>query len=334
MRNLKFFAGHSHIEFAKQVALHMNASLHLPDESDFRGKQIIWFKNGNVFIDLKEAVRGYICFVLQTQAEPVSDNIIELLWLIETLKSAGAEKVIAVIPYLPYSRSDKKDHHRSSLGAKFMANHLIASGVDGILIMDPHFAQIHLCFEPEVKLDVIEAKPYFLRDIHQRLNLSEWIVGAPDINEAKHCGPVATELGLDIAIIDKRRVDDSEKARSDRMIGSVEGKKVLLFDDEVASGGTLVEAANFFARHGALGVSARITHPVLSDLAGIKAIQDCEHILELVVTDTIPISAEKRSLIKKLRVISVADMFGDALLRIISGSSLGAFKDNLKRQRE
>ncbi len=253
MAAIKLFAGNSHIDFAKKIAMIMGVELHLPDERDARGPQIKWFKNGNVFVDLKKAVRGSICFVLQTQAPPVSDNIIELLWLIETLKSAGADKVIAVVPYMPYSRSDKKDHHRSSLGAKFMANHLIAAGVDGILIMDPHFAQIHLCFEPEVKLDVLEAKPFFLRDIRSRYDLTEWIVGAPDINEAKHCAPVATELGLDIAIIDKRRKDDSEKAKSERMIGVVKGKKVLLFDDEVASGGTLVEAANFFCQFWSIG---------------------------------------------------------------------------------
>jgi ribose-phosphate pyrophosphokinase len=330
MPNIKLFSGNSHIEFARKISTIMGVELHLPDESDARGPQIKWFKNGNVMVDLKKAVRDSICFVLQTQAPPVSDNIIELLWMIGTLKSAGAKKVIAVIPYLPYSRSDKKDHHRSSLGAKFMALHLIAAGVDGILIMDPHFAQIHSCFEPDVKLDVLEAKPFFLRDIRQQCNLAEWIVGAPDINEAKHCGPVATELGLDIAIIDKRRKDDSEKAKSERMIGTVEGKKVLLFDDEVASGGTLVEAANFFATFGALGVSANITHPVLSDPAGVVAIQACSHIIELVVTDTIPVSEETRRMIPKLRILSVAEMFAQAMQIMTNGGSLGLYKDRLK----
>ena len=161
MPNIKLFAGNSHPEFAKKIATIMGVELHLPEERDVRGAQVMWFKNENVMIDVKKAVRDSICFVLQTQAHPVSDNIIELLWMIGTLKSAGAKKVIAVIPYLPYSRSDKKDHHRSSLGAKFMATLLIAIGVDGILIMDPHFAQIHSCFEPAVKLDVLEAKPFF-----------------------------------------------------------------------------------------------------------------------------------------------------------------------------
>lgn len=335
MPDIKLFAGNSHLEFARTIAGLLGVPLHEPNECDEHGPRIKWFGNGNCRVDLKTCVTGYDCYVIQTQADPskVSDHIMELLLLIRGLKENEAARVTAVLPYFLYARSDKRDRPRCVLGAKLFVDILLAAGVNRILTMDPHFAQIDNLPAPLAKINSLEAKSIFLADIRQRGELDGWIVGAPDIGESKHAGSVAAHLGLNIAIIDKRRKDDSEKAKSERLIGKVGGKHFHLFDDEVASGGTLVEAANFFGTFGSLDGSARITHPVLFSEAGLREIQACPYIRELRVTDTIPVPEWKKALCPKIRVLSVTDMFAEAI-KVLSQKhgDFEEFKFRLERE--
>lgn len=347
MSELKLFAGNSHLEFSHKVATILHQELHDPTEADKKGRQVTWFSNGNVQVDIKHNVRGCDCFVIQTQAEGAefcgldkdgqpkfgrhltpNDFLMELLMIVKALSSAKAGRVTAVMPYFPYIRSDKKDHPRVAIGARLVADMLRTAGADSVLMMDPHFGQIHGFFdEKAVGVDTLRAKPVFVRDIRARYDLRNCVVGAPDVNEAKHSGAVATMMKLPIAIIDKRRTGDDEKAKPVAMIGDVKGKCVLMFDDETASGGTIAESCEFLQKQGATALSAFITHGVLSVPAGVARL--CEHPLlrELVITDTIPLSPEKRH--PKIRVVSVADNFAEAIRRLHEGLSLDEYKESL-----
>jgi len=347
MSELKIFAGNSHLDFSQAVAAFLNIPLHKPDQEDKYGRQITWFSNGNVQADIKENVRGCDCFVIQTQTVgseqcvrakdgrelpgcllTPNDFIMELYMMISALASAGAARVTAVMPYFPYIRSDKKDKARVAIGARVNADLLTTAGVDAVLMMDPHFAQIHGFFDQKkVKVDTLRAKPVFVRDIRSHYDLSQCIVGAPDVNEAKHAGAVATLLKLPIAIIDKRREGDDEHAKPHAMIGDVRGRNVLMFDDETASGETILESCDFLEKHGAVSLSAFITHGVLSKPSGVKRLCHSNFLRELVVTDTIPLDEGKRN--PKIRVVSVAENFAMAIKILHEGGSLDHYKECL-----
>ncbi len=341
------FAGNSHLSFARQLAMQLGVELHEPDESDGKGPQIKWFTNGNVHVDIKCNVRGRHCFVVQTQSPgraligkddsgadifgpelSVSDMVLELFWLVDALKTSGA-RVTVIMPYMPYIRSDKKDHARNSIGAKLFADLIASCGADGVLLMEPHFQQIHGFFpRGRVKVDTLNMKPIFATEII-RQGLGVTLV-APDIGEAKHLGPFADMLGVPVAIINKGRARDDETAKAQHLVGEVEGRDLWVIDDETMSCGTLIEAANFCQTRGAQSMKAAIAHPVLSVPGGIQLVQEHPLISELVVTDTIPVPEVNR--IPKMRIVSVVPYFADAI-RILSsredGNSLDAFKQGL-----
>jgi len=345
---LRLFAGNSHLTFARQLARTLKVPLHEPDESDKKGPEIKWFTNGNCQVDIKLNVRGSHCFVVQTQAfgraligkDPqgrdlfgvnlsVSDMIMETFLLVDALKTAGA-KVTVVMPYMPYIRSDKKDHARNSIGAKLFADLLAEAGADGVLLMEPHFDQIHGFFKRGVvKVDALNMKPIFAMDILRRSGLNAIMV-APDIGEAKHLGPFADNLGLDVAIINKSRPRDNETVVVQQMIGDVSGRETQMIDDETMSCSTLIMAADFCQKEGALSMSAAIAHPVLSVPEGIQKVQAHSLIRELVVSDTIPIPVE--NMIPKIRVVSVVPHFAEAIRILASDgedNSLDAYKQQL-----
>ena len=348
---LMLFAGNSHLSFARRLAKTLGVSLHEPDESDHKGPMIKWFTNGNCQVDIKCNVRGAHCFVVQTQAfgraligkDPqgrdvfgtnlsVSDMIMEMFLLVDALKTAGA-KVTVVMPYMPYIRSDKKDHARNSIGAKLLADLLAEAGADGVLLMEPHFDQIHGFFKRGVvKVDALNMKPIFAMEIMKQTGLHAIMV-APDIGEAKHLGPFAHNLGLDVAIINKDRKRDNEEVAAQHMVGDVVGRDTVVIDDETMSCSTLLMAADFCQKEGAASMLAAIAHPVLSVPAGIQKVQVHPLIRELVVSDTIPILPS--NLIPKLRVVSVVPHFAEAI-RILASSgdnnSLDAYKQGLYAQ--
>jgi ribose-phosphate pyrophosphokinase len=351
-KEMMLFAGNSHLEFANEVAEHLMVSLHEPDMKDVdvptrKGQLIKWFSNGNCLVDIKRDVRGADCFIIQTQAfgkalngrdemgNPifgndlsVSDHLMELWLMAYALKSAEAKSVTAVVPYLPYIRSDKKDSPRVGVGIRLIADFCIVSGINRILTMDPHFEQIHAVFnEPVLPVNLLRSKPISAKYIKENFDLTNAVMVASDASEGKRAGSMAQLLGLDMAIIDKRREGDDEQARAVAMIGDVEGKSCLLTDDETSSGGTIIEAAEYCERSGAKDVIAFVTHGVLSVLPKLQQLQEMKIIKQVIVTDTIPVPEEKR--FSKLTIVPVSRNFANAIKIIFEQKSLDGYKRSL-----
>ena len=277
---------------------------------------VVRFSNENLLVQIDENVREADVFVIQPSYRPVSDGIIELLMTIDALKHASAARVTAVLPYFPYARSDKKDRPRISITARLMADLLQTAGADRVLTMNLHSPQVQGFFR--IPTDQLLAAPILCDYLRESRDLSNYVLVAGDVGESKDVGHYASRLDLPIAIVDKRRYGDDENARPVNLIGDVEGKVALIVDDEVASGGTLVEAARFVLERGAIAVEACVVHAVLSG----KAVEriDASPIRELVVTDTLPLDPARHS--DKIQVRSVARLFADGINAIHDGSSI------------
>lgn len=301
------FAGRSHPAFARAICSELGIGL---------GRSSVHeYSNENLEVRVDESVRGADVFVVQTSCPPVNEGVVELLMFIDALKKASANRVTAVMPYFPYARSDKKDKPRICITAELMARLLTAAGVDRVLTMDLHAPQIQGFFT-EIPADQLLARKT-IGDYWLTRDLGNHVIVSADAGHAKETGPFAQRLKLPMAMIDKRRTDDSEHPKPVAVIGDVTGKDCLMFDDEVASAGTLIEGAAFLRQHGALSVKATCTHPVLTGQACAKIMASL--IDELVVTDTIPTDGKK---FPKLRVLSVAPLFARAIRSIHGGESV------------
>ncbi len=311
---MKVFSGSSHPQLAGGIAAHMGLPL---------GKlKVTRFSNENIKVKVEENVREADVFVIQTSCPPVSDNLLEMLITIDALKFASAARITAVLPYFPYARSDKKDEARISITARLVADLLHTSGADRVLTMTLHAPQILGFFR--IPADQLLATPILVQHFKRR-DLSNSVVVATDAGAAKFAGHFAKRLGTPMAIIDKRRFDDSEKAQSVALIGDVDGKDAIIYDDEIATGGSIREAATILRKFGAKAVRVGVTHPVFSGSA-VETLNNAE-LDELVVTDSIPIPEAKASALKNLKVLSTAAMFGDAILRIHGGRSISEMMD-------
>lgn len=303
---LKIFAGRSHPDLGARICRLLDTRL--------GRSEVVKFSNENLMVKIDENVRGCDVFVIQTSCPPVHEGIMELLITIDALKHASANRITAVIPYFPYVRSDKKDKPRISITARLMADLLETAGADRVVTMDLHAPQIQGFFG--IPVDHLQGFP-LITDYLKKGNLENKVLVASDAGEAKEVGRYANRLHLPMAIIDKRRMDDSEKAKPAHLIGDVQGMEAILVDDEVATGGTLVEAANYLMENGAKSVTAAFTHPVLSGPAVERLDKSC--IGQIVFTDTIPLG-DKRS--DKFKVLSVAELFAKAIRRIHEGESI------------
>ncbi|MBD3309415.1 ribose-phosphate diphosphokinase [candidate division KSB3 bacterium] len=307
-RELKIFSGSSHPDLAKAICEYIEIPL--------GASEIIKFSNENIMVRLLENVRGSDVFVVQTSCPPVNEGIMELLIMIDALRYASAERITAVIPYFPYVRSDKKDKPRISITARLIADLLQTAGADRVLTMDLHSPQIQGFFH--IPIDQLIAAP-LICDYFRDKELHDTVLVAGDVGESKSIGRYANRMNLPIAIIDKRRYADDEKARAVHLIGHVKDKDALIIDDEIASAGTLVEAVQFLKEKGVKSITAAAVHPVLSGRA-VERIHETD-ICELVVTDTIPLG-EKYHRYDKFQVLSVAPILGDAIMRIHNGDSV------------
>jgi ribose-phosphate pyrophosphokinase len=305
---VRVIGGSAHPELARAICACLGI--------DLCASSVIRFSNENMLVRIDENVRDADVFVIQPSCPPVSDGIIELLMTIDALKHASAGRVTAVLPYFPYARSDKKDRPRISITARLMADLLETAGADRILTMNLHAPQVQGFFR--IPSDQLQAAPILCDYLIATRDLSNYVLVAGDVGESKDVGHYASRLDLPIAIVDKRRSGDDEAARAVNLIGSVEGKVALIVDDEVASGGTLVEAARFVLERGAVAVEACVVHAVLSG----KAVErlDASPIRQLVVTDTIPLPSAKR--VAKIQTTSVAPLMADAIQAIHDGSSV------------
>jgi len=306
---MKIFTGSAHPELAREIC----GALGLP----LGQSEVVRFANENMMVKILENVRESDVFVVQPSCHPVSDGLVELLIMLDALKHASAGRITAVIPYFPYVRSDKKDRPRISIAARLMADLIQTAGATRVLTMDLHAPQIQGFFH--IPVDQLIAAP-ILCDHLGRRDLSQTILVASDFGEAKEVGVYANKLRLPVAIIDKRRVADDDRALATNLVGDVRGKVALLVDDEIASGGTLLEAANFLLGAGAQAVEAAAVHPVLCGPA-VKRLVDSP-IRSLVVTNTLPVPEEKR--MEKMTVLSVAPLFARAITAIHEGASVSA----------
>lgn len=306
---LRVFSGNSNPELAQEIA----DRLYLP----LGNTTITKFSNENIKVKINESVRGKDVFVVQTSCPPVSDHIMELLIMLHALKSASAGRITAVIPYFPYVRSDKKDEPRISITAKLMADLLATAGADRVLTMDLHAAQIQGFFD--MPADQLLALPILCRYFEQK-NMENLVVVAGDVGRAKLNRKYAERLSAPLAILDKRREDDDEKAEAVNVIGDVEGKNAVMFDDEILTGGSLMELIRALKEKGANEIYAGITHGILSGRA-VERIEESP-VKELVVTNTVPLPVEKR--IGKIKILSVAELFAEAIKRIHHSESVSS----------
>jgi ribose-phosphate pyrophosphokinase len=304
---LKIFSGNANIPFAKAICAHAGVRL--------GNCKIVKFSNENIKVSFTESVRNQDVFIIQPSCPPVSDGILELLIMIDAAKHASAGRITAVLPYFPYARSDKKDEPRISITARLMADLLETAGAQRVMTMNLHSPQIQGFFR--IPVDHLLAGRV-LCDYFKKKGTENSVVVAPDAGSAKRAGAYAIRLGLPLAILDKRRGDDSETPVIHHVIGDVKGKRAIIFDDEIASGGSILEVVKALQRLGVMEIQACCVHPVLSGRAPGRLRNS--PLAKLVVTDTVFIPEEKK--IPQLEIISVAELFAKAILYTHQGKSI------------
>ena len=305
---IKILAGNSSKELAQKIADYIGVPLARCEV----GK----FSDGEISVNITETVRGCDVFVIQSTNNPVNDNLMELLIMIDALKRASAGRITAVMPYYGYARQDRKAKSRDPITAKLVANLITAAGADRVLTMDLHAAQIQGYFD--IPLDHLQGGK-ILADYFNGKQIEDLVVVSPDLGSVTRSRKFANTLNGDvpIAIIDKRR-PKANVCEVMNIIGEVAGKNVILLDDMIDTAGTIVNAANALKEYGAKDVYACCTHGVLSGPA-IERIENSA-IDELIVLDTIELPEEKK--IDKIQIKTVAPLFGDAIKKIFSNESI------------
>ena len=276
------------------------------------------FPDGETLVKIDDDVRGKDCFLVQSTSPPVNDNLIELLIFIDCLRRASAQRITAVIPYYGYARQDRKSEGRTPITAKLVANVVAKAGADRVLAMNLHADQIQGFFD--IPVDHLTAAPVLAKHFLGR-NLHDAVLVSPDVGNIKFGSDFAARMGQELAVVHKRRLSgDSTVAVN--IIGDVKGKKVMMFDDMIATGGTVCETARLVRERGAKAVFVAATHPVFSGPA-IDRLSGAE-LDEIVVTDTIPVAPAVRARLKNLTILSVADLVGEAIQRIHEHRSVSA----------
>ncbi|PWH15672.1 MAG: ribose-phosphate diphosphokinase [Anaerolineae bacterium] len=310
---IKLYAGTGSPELAQKIADYVKAPL--------CGRDIIQFPNENLFVKLHSSARGQDVYVIQTTSSPVHRNLMELLILLQTLRLDSAGRITAVIPYLAYARSDKKDQPRVPITARLVADMIEVAGADRYILLDPHAGQVQGFFS--IPGDVLTGF-YLISDYlrSKRKEMKDPVVVTVDLGFAKKGRNIAANIEAPIAFIEKRRVANDAKAQALTVIGEVENRDVILVDDEIDTGGSIVQAVNLVKEKGARDVYVVCVHPVFSANAvdRLAALP----VKQFITTDTVPISAEKQVLLKdRLTVITVSALIGEVILRAHQGRSVG-----------
>jgi len=312
-RDIKLFTGNASYDLTRKIS----KAIGIPVSKS----TITRFADGELKVKIEENIRGRDVFIVQS-THPPAEHILELLLFLDAAKRASAARVTAVIPYFGYARQDRKDEPRVPISAKLVADLLASSGANRVLTMDLHAEQIQGFFD--IPVDHLYAAPVFI-DHYQEFSTKGLIVVAPDTGSVKRARAFARRLGKDIpiAIVDKRRTGPN-KSMVANIIGSVKSRKALIYDDMLDTGGTLVDAAEAIHAQGAEAVYTCVVHPLLSRKAPERIAKSC--IKQLVITDTIPLTPEKK--IKKMKVLSVANLLGKAIMRIHRSESISSlFKE-------
>jgi ribose-phosphate pyrophosphokinase len=304
------FSGTACPELSAQIAGYLGVPL--------SGRDIIKFPNENIFVRLHSSVRGQDVFVIQTTSAPVSDNLLELLITIQTLKLDSAARITAVVPYLAYARSDKKDQPRVPITARLVADMIEVAGADRYITMDLHAGQIQGFFS--IPGDVLTAF-HILTDyfVEKRAELVNPVIVTADLGFAKKGRNFAARLGATIAFVEKRRTGNDDNAQAMTVIGEVDDRDVIIVDDEVNTGGSVAQAVEIVKAHGARDVYLSFVHAIFAHPA-IERLRDLP-LREIVTTDTVPIPPHKR--LPNLRVLSVSPLLGEVIRRAHEGRSVG-----------
>jgi ribose-phosphate pyrophosphokinase len=311
--DIKLYAGTSCPELATRIATHMDLSLCERD--------IIMFPNDNLFVQLHSSVRGQDCYVIQTTSAPVHRNLMELLIMLQTLRLDSAARVTAVVPYLCYARSDKKDQPRIPITARLVADMIEVAGADRYMFMDLHAGQIQGFFSiPGDVLTAFYILIEYLKGKRDRMNKP--VVLTADLGFAKKARNFAVSLDVPLAFIEKRRSGNDSKAQALSIIGEVKGRDVIIVDDEVDTGGSISQAVNLAREYGAANIYVVFVHPVFSSdsatrLSGLP-------VTEFITTDTIPVPPAKLAMFNgRLTILSIAPLLGEVIQRANEGRSVG-----------
>lgn len=311
---MKIMAGNSNLPLARAISAYLE--MPLTDASVRR------FADEEVFVEIHENVRGEDVFVVQSTAYPANDNLMELLICIDALRRASAKRITAVVPYFGYARQDRKPGPRTPISAKLVANLITEAGADRVLSVDLHAGQIQGFFD--IPTDNLFAAPVMAADIQTRYGAQELMVVSPDVGGVVRARALAKRLNnAPLAIVDKRR-DRPGQSEVMNIIGDVKGRMCILIDDIIDSGGTLCNAAQALMDAGAAGVSAYITHGVLSGGAVSRVANSA--LKELVISDTI-MPTEATATCDRIRVLTVAPLIGEAVRRIADESSVSSLFD-------
>jgi ribose-phosphate pyrophosphokinase len=312
--DIKLFAGSGSPQLAGNIAEYLSLPLCV--------QEVIEFPNENLFIKLNQSVRGQDVYIIQHTSSPVHRNLMELLITIQTLRLDSAARITAVLPYLAYGRSDKKDQPRVPISSRLVADMIEVAGADRYMTLDPHAGQIQGFFS--IPGDVLTASHMIIGHIKKSLKaeLHDLVVVAADLGFAKKARNYAADLGVPIAFVEKRRERNDAKAEALALIGDVKDRHVLIVDDEVDTGGSIGQAVKVVKQNGALDIYMSFVHPVLSRDAAKKLA--ALPIRQIITTDTVPIPEEKMKYLRdRITILSVSNLLGEVIKRAHEGRSVG-----------
>ena len=317
MENIKVFACSKEAEgFTKEICDSLNLPL---------GKiQTMKFKNDNTFVQLGETVRDQDVYLVQTTTPPVNERVMEMLISVDAAKRASARRITVVLPYYLYSRSDKKDQPRIPITAKLMAQLIESAGADRVMSCDLHNSAIQAYFN-DINCDRLSAQ-ILLQEYFKSKNLKDMVIVATDAGSSKKAYKYSKYFNCPIALIDKRRDGNDDKAIATTVIGEVKDKTAVIFDDEIDTAGSMMETVGILERFGAKEIYAGCTHGVLSGPA-IERIKNSA-LKELVITNTIPLPKEKQ--IPQIHVLSIAPLFAEAIKRLNESKAMGDLFENFE----
>ena len=310
INQFKVFSGTANLELAKKICDYLNIPL---------GECIIKrFSDGEIFVEIKENIRGADIFIIQPTCPPVNEHLMELLIMVDAARRASARRITAVVPYYGYARQDRKTAPRTPISAKLVANLIVTAGARRVLTMDLHAGQIQGFFD--IPVDHLYALPVFLKHIKESFPNNDIIIVSPDAGGVERAREYAKRLNAGIAIVDKRRERPNESAVMN-VVGDVKNKVAIIIDDMIDTAGTMCQAADAIMERGAIEVYGMATHPVLSGNA-VEKIKKSS-LKALFVSDTIPLRDESKEL-EKIKVLSVANLLGEAIKRIHTDESISS----------
>lgn len=314
MKNIKIFACNSAEEFTKEICDYLGLEM---------GQiKFMKFKNDNTFVQVLETVRDQDVYLIQTIKPPVNERIMELLIAIDALKRASAARINVVLPYFPYSRSDKKDQPRVPITAKLMASLIETAGATRVITCDLHNPAIQAYFN-NINCDRLSAQN-LLQEYVKEKNLEDMVVVATDAGSSKKAYKYSEYLKCPLALIDKRRDGNNDQAIASNVIGNVTGKSAVIFDDEIDTAGSIMETVKVLEKNGAKQIFVGATHGILSGPA-IDRIKE-SNVTEVILSNTVPITDEKK--IDKITVLSIAPLFAETIKRLNEGKPLGELLKN------